>query len=101
MCEPLESLAQQLASLSPTHSLDASTSSSTALVLHNAAPVLTDPIELATRITKNLFNSIASFAQEMEGSTISFVDLRAVKNAYDTLVAKIKNRGIDFLANDD
>lgn len=77
------------------------TATSNEIVLRNN--VMTDPIDLSTKIVKHLFYAVASYAQSPlpDGTPGNWIDLRAIEAWYDKFVNKVKNTGVAFLSQDD
>lgn len=64
----------------------------------SATTNLTDPVVLAERIVKHLFNHLSSFEMQVGPQTV--VPLGVIQKWYDALVHKLKAGGAGFLMND-
>lgn len=59
---------------------------------------LADPVVLAERIVKHLFNHLSSFEMQVGPQTV--VPLGVIQRWYEALVHKLKAGGAGFLMND-
>ncbi|KAM0791392.1 hypothetical protein ACM66B_005855 [Microbotryomycetes sp. NB124-2] len=103
LCEPVAAVEAQTAHLGST-AIAADPSSSQALVPAAAAAARSDPVTVAQRIAKNLFNAVSGFAQSYQtpdGRTAYAVDFAAIEKWYSNFERKIKTGGVQFLLQDD
>ncbi|BGO91485.1 hypothetical protein NBRC10512_003146 [Rhodotorula toruloides] len=101
LCEPLASVESQLSSLGQTALGAASNpANSTALVPAKPAGQGADPVALAGLVGKNLFNSVAGFAQPLPDGS-QWIPLNTVERWYRDFERKLKTAGVGFLLRSD